>query len=109
MPNNIPFVSAAHGNEPCTLRNIVCDSLHPFPDNAGSGGSSLFLSVVKTYIESSDRVTHVLSWQRATMRQLQPVAKKDPSKLILHDCLADCQGWINKGKARLLCYGSKVL
>lgn len=70
-----------------TLANEVdCDS------------SSMFLSLLKSYIQASERSTHVLCWQRKTKKYLDILQKQFPSRLYLHDCLADSNGWIDLGK-----------
>lgn len=91
-----PFILfVGYSNEPSSARNYVCDPLHPLPDSVESNGTTLFLTVVKTFIKSSSRVTHVFAWERRTIRQLQILAKEDPDKICLHNCLSDFYGWIN--------------
>ncbi|XP_034238433.1 elongator complex protein 5 [Thrips palmi] len=63
-----------------------------------SDSSSMFLSVIKSYVKGSERATHVLCWQRKTSQHLETLQKQFPSKLILHDCLSDFNGWIDQGR-----------
>lgn len=90
-----PFILfVGHTTEPPASRTYVCDSFHPLPDCTDQNGSTLFLSLVKSYVISSEHPTHVLCWERKTLRQLQPLEMQTPN-LCVHDCLADFHGWIN--------------
>lgn len=91
-----PFILfVGHSTEPLGTRTYVCDPLHPLPDGADRNGASLFLSILKSYIKSAERVTHVLCWERKTVKHLQDLEEQDRLKLRIHDCLADFHGWIN--------------
>ncbi|KAE8750757.1 hypothetical protein FOCC_FOCC002467 [Frankliniella occidentalis] len=101
-----PFILfVGHTTEPPASRTYVCDSFHPLPDCTDQNGSTLFLSLVKSYVISSEHPTHVLCWERKTLRQLQPLEMQTPN-LCVHDCLADFHGWINPGPKinQLLCF-----
>ncbi|KAK3932807.1 Elongator complex protein 5 [Frankliniella fusca] len=90
-----PFILfVGHTTDPPASRTFVCDSFHPLPDSTDLNGSSLFISLVKSYIKSSELDTHVLCWERKTLRQLKPL-QIQMSNLFLHDCLSDFHGWIN--------------
>lgn len=70
-------------------------------DEAECDSSFMFLSLLKSYIQASERDTHVLCWQRKTLKYLESLKNQVPSKLHVHNCLADFNGWIDQGKSQL--------
>lgn len=74
--------------------------LSSLADEMDCDSSSMFLSLLKSYIQASERPTHVLCWQRKTMKYLETLQSQVPSKLHLHNCLADLNGWIDPGQEK---------
>ena len=81
------------------LEKISTGRLHSpfilFVDSAECSGYPLFLSIVKSYITSSEHPTHLLCWNRKTARFFKTFQDQHLSKLHLHDCLSNSDKWVN--------------